>query len=132
MGPGLRAEHGGIVTGWLLKIVLVFAIVGVVAFDAIAITVARVTASDDAHSIGDVASDAVAISHATTQEARELALERAADRRVTLAPKDLVLTKEGAVTVRVHRTANTVVTHLIGPLQQYTQVLEVYSTGPRQ
>lgn len=130
MGTGLREERGGIVAGWLLKIVIVFAVVGVVAFDAIAITVARVTASDDAHTIGDAASEAVIVSHATPEKAREVALDRAQSRGIKLAEQDLVITADGAVTVRVRRQANTVLAQRIGPLQKYTQVVEVYHTTP--
>lgn len=129
-GGPLRAEGGGIVTGWLLKIVLVLGIVGIVAFDAIAITVAHVTASDDAHSIGEAASDAIVVSHASPDRARELALDRASTRGIRLRPEDLVVQDDGTVTVTIRRTANTVVAQRLGPLVQYTKIVEVYTAGP--
>lgn len=123
----IRADDGGIVTGWLLKLFVVFAIIGVVAYDAVSITMARVTASDDARSIAQATSDALLLRNATPERALEAGLDRAAQHGVVLGPKDLVITKNGAVITRIHRSPDTLVAFRIPKLKDYVDADEVHT-----
>ena len=121
-------DRGGIVVGWLLKIVLVIAVVGLVAYDLVAIAYAKVTTSDDARYIALGASEAIVLQHADDAEAIAMARSRAESRGVVLGKKDVVITPDRVVTVHVHRTADTLFVSRIGPLQRYGTVDETYST----
>lgn len=128
MSPrGIRADDGGIVTGWLLKIFLAFAIIGVVAYDAVSITMARVTASDDARSIAQATSDAIIVRSMTPERALEAGRSRAEEHNVVLGPKDLVIARDGTVTARIHRSANTLVAFRIPKLKEYVEVDEIHT-----
>lgn len=123
-------DSGGIVVGWLAKIVLVMAILGVLLYDIVAISYGRVAASDDARSIAQVATEALVVNHAPAKNALILAEQQADSRGVAVGKGDIVIAKNGAVTVRVHRSVATLITHHIGPLAQYSEIVEVYSTPP--
>lgn len=124
--PAIRADRGGIVTGWLLKIFVVFAVIGIVVYDAVSMTMAHVTASDDARSIAQATSDALIVRNLSAERALEAGQDRAAEHNVVLGPKDLVITKDGTVTAHIHRSANTVVAFRIPRLKDYVEVDEVH------
>lgn len=117
------AERGGIVTGWLLKIVLVSALVGVALFEAGAVVFATLQASNAATS---AANEAVAT------------YARAHDARAARADAERLAAREGAVvisfsadasgaggqsrvTVVVEKRAHTLFIQKIGPLRRYTR-----------
>lgn len=125
----IRAEErGGIVVGWLLKLVLVLAIVGILAYDVISIAYGRVLATDDARSIARAASDAMILNRADAKEAVQIGQQRADARGVELKSGGITVAKDGSVTVVVHREVPTLVTYRIGPLTKYTIIDESYST----
>lgn len=116
------------VLGWLLKIVVVLLLVGLAAHELVAIALARVTTADDTSYIARGASEAIVLRNATSEEAILVARERARSRGVKLGRDDITVTKDGAVTVHVHQTADTLFVHWIGPLQQFGEVDETYTT----
>lgn len=123
----VRAEHGGIVTGWLLKIFLVAAVFAVVAYDAVSITMARVTASDDARSIAQATWDALVVDHLPPDKALLVGKERATEHGVMLGPRELVIAKDGTVTVHLQRSPNTIVAFRVPKLKDLTKVETVYT-----
>lgn len=123
-----RDDRGGIVVGWLLKIVVVIAAIGLVAYDLVSIAYAKVATSDDARYIAMGASEAIVLDHADNAEAVEMARARAESRGVTLGKKDVVISPDRTVTVSIHRTANTLFVSRIGPLQKYGVINESYAT----
>ncbi len=123
-----RDERGGIVVGWLLKIVLVIGLIGLVAYDLVSIAYTKVATSDDARYIALGASEAIVLTHADDAEAIEMARTRAESRGVTLGKKDIVISPDRTVSVHVHRVANTLFVSRIGPVQKYGVIDETYST----
>lgn len=123
-----RADRGGIVVGWLLKLTVVLLLVGIAAYDLISITYTRVTTADDARYIAMGASEAIVLQRADDAAAMAVARERAESRGVTLGKKDLDVADDGSVTVRVRRIADTAVVTHIGPLQHFTQIDEVFTS----
>lgn len=119
-------DSGGIVVGWLVKVVLVLAVLGIVSYDVVAIAYSRVTAADDARSIARAASEAMIVDRVTPTDALNLAEERAESRGVVVGKGDIVVAKDGSVTVHVHREVPTLVTQRIGPLAKFTVVDETY------
>ena len=105
-------ERGGIVTGWLVKLVVSLALVGVLAFEAGAVIVARVTVDTVA---GDAAGEAALVygRSADLDEARAVASEYVSTHGGTLV--DFRVGEDGrAVFVTVSKNAKTLFLHRIG------------------
>lgn len=124
------SESGGIVISWLVKVAVILALVVVVFYDAVAITYNNVATSEDARTVARAASNARLLSRSTKQEAIAAAEERAQAAGVTLDPKDVVFGTDGSIEVTVYRTVDTLVAHLIGPLEEWSRAVEVYQTPP--
>ncbi|HJR18690.1 MAG TPA: hypothetical protein VJ922_03135 [Actinomycetota bacterium] len=108
----MRDERGGIVTGWLLKLVLSLAIFGVVAFEAGAIVVAKVTIESVA---GDVLSEArEAYRPAEDAEQAEKAARAVAERNDAVLESFDVVDNGSAIVVTVSKKAKTLLVHRIG------------------
>lgn len=122
------SDTGGIVLGWLLKMFIVFGLVGIVLYDAIAISYGRVAAADDARTVARAASDAMVVRNADAKEAAKLALSRADSRGITMGPDAVTVAKDGSVTVVVDRDITTLVTYRIGPIAHLSHVTETYTT----
>jgi hypothetical protein len=108
----MTSERGGIITGWLLKLVISLAIFGLVAFEAGAIVVAKVT-------IEDIAGDAVgaaAHEYGTTksQDAAEKAAREVAESKGAVLEAFSVVENGRAVVVTVSKPAKTLFLHRIG------------------
>jgi hypothetical protein len=119
--PGVRregADTGSIVIGWLVKVAVVLAIVGITAFDAISVGSAHMSASDDANS----AASAAASEYWNTHDAA--AALNAATGAITSPNEEIVkdslqIAPNGTVTLALRRTITTLVMHSIGPLKKY-------------
>lgn len=122
------SDSGGIVLGWLLKMFVVFALVGVVLYDAIAVSYGRVAAADDARTVARAASDAMVVRNADAKEATQIAFSRADSRGIKLGSDAVTVAKDGSVTVVVDRDITTLVTYRIGPISHLSHVTETYTT----
>lgn len=129
LGSRLRSDGGGIVVGWLLKLVVVLMLVGIVAYDLVSISYTKVMTSDDARYIAQGASEAIVLERADDDQAIALAQDRADTRGVVLDKNDIIIAKDGSVTVHVARTANTLVARHVGPLDPFVHVDETYQTA---
>ncbi len=108
----MTSERGGIITGWLLKLVLSLAIFGLVAFEAGAIVVAKVT-------IEDIAGDAVAAAaqeyrSSQNQDAAEKAASEVAESKGAVLEAFSVVENGKAVVVTLSKPAKTLFVHRIG------------------
>ncbi len=121
-------DRGGIVVGWLLKLVVVLALIGILAYDLVSVAYTKVMTSDDARYIALGASEAIILQRADADEAIAVAADRAESRGVVLADDDIVVAKNGSVTVHVERTPHTLVTHYVGPLEPVIHAEETYVT----
>jgi hypothetical protein len=107
--PALKGDGGSIVVGWLTRIVIVAAIVGVVGYDAVAIAEAKVHASDEADQIAQDAHDTWAAT-ANVNKAYVTAQDEAATNGDTIVPGGFtIVPKTGLVTVTVQHTATTLI-----------------------
>jgi hypothetical protein len=105
--PALKGDGGSIVIGWLTRIVIVAAIVGVVGYDAVAIAEAKVHASDEADQIAQDAHDTWAAT-ANVNKAYVTAQDEAATNGDSIVPGGFtIVPKTGLVTVTVQHTATT-------------------------
>lgn len=108
----MTSERGGIITGWLLKLVISLAIFGLVAFEAGAILVAKV-------SIEDIAGDAVAAAAqeygaSKNQDEAEKAARDVAESKGAVLEAFSVVENGKAVVVTLSKPAKTLFVHRIG------------------
>jgi hypothetical protein len=119
---------GSIVLGWLVRLTAVLGLVGIVAFDAIAIGVAKLGTTDGA---------------ALTARAAQDQFDRTGDLRVSQQVADATATelgltlvayemdRKGGVTLTVSRVADTIVLARIGPLQDWAYQEATLSRPPQ-
>lgn len=129
-GRNRRDDNGAIVMGWLLRLTLVFVLIGLVLYDAVAIAYGKVAAADDARIVARAATDAMVLKRASPKDAVKLAENRAESRGIELEPDSIAVSKDGSVTVVVNREINTLVTYRVGPIAHWAQADETYVSTP--
>ena len=116
-----RRDNGSIVIGWLTKLMVATAIIGLVLFDSLSIGAARLGASDDANTAAEAASSDFRQNH-NVQSAYQAALETLPSDSETIPARRFVVQPDGTVDLVLHRTTTTLVVHRIGPLKKYALV----------
>jgi hypothetical protein len=117
-------DSGSIVVGWLTKVVLILSLLGLAAFDGIAMVSASFTADDHANTIARLAADSYRTSR-NPQEACAAAHNEALINGETLNcadPKAFQVYQDGRVTLVIHRKASTLWLHRISFLEEYTDL----------
>jgi hypothetical protein len=107
-------DRGDIVVGWLTKIVVLSALVGLVGFDAVSVAVSRVSVVDDANSAVQAASLMWQSSHhniVESYQAAQGALPDGVDEEVDV--KGFSIQPDGTVQLTVHKTSKTLLLHHI-------------------
>lgn len=117
----MTSDRGSIVLGWLTKLTLTLAVLGVVVFDVIAITSARFTAEDHAQEAARAASAAYR-TPADLQLAYDAALAAVTVHGETIDAESFTITPEGSVTLTLRRTAPTLVVAKVAPLRPWADV----------
>ena len=110
-----RAETGGIVTGWLLRVALFVVALAFVIFESAAVAINAMTVEDAAREVARAA--AVTYRGGSFAEA-DAAAERAAHER-GVEYVDLVADRQ-EITVWVRAEAGTLLIHDVGPLERFT------------
>ena len=108
----VSGDRGGIVLGWLTKLTVGLALVGIVLFDAIAIGSTRATVADDGAFAAHEAADTWVETHdlqRTFAAATSAALERNATNEVST--KGFTVDPDGTVHLVISRTANTMIVY---------------------
>jgi hypothetical protein len=121
----LSSERGDIVTGWLVKLVVVFALAGVALFDAISVGVAYVNVADQANSTALEASDTWNATK-NVQKTYIAAVEAAkkADPGNLVDPQTFRIDPDGTVHVRLTRTATTLVLYRAGATKGWAEITQ--------
>ena len=117
----VRRDNGSIVIGWLTKLMVATAIIGLALFDTLSIGAAKLGASDDAKTAAEAASADFRQNH-DVQSAYQVALDTLPSDSETIPARQFVVAPDGTVDLVLHRTTTTLVAHRIGPLKQYTFV----------
>lgn len=111
-------ESGGIITGWLIQLVVFLAVVAFVAFEVITVVVTNVSLDDTAREVARAAGGEYRVARSievATATATEVAAQR--DARVVE-----VTEQDGDLIVELGKDAPTLVIHRIGPLQNLVNV----------
>lgn len=123
-----RDDRGSIVVGWLAKIAVVIAVLGVVAFDGISLAQARFQASDRANTAASAAADDYHTNH-DLQKAYNAAFATVVDGD-TIETATFRVATDGSVTLRLHHHATTLVVQHIGPLKHWADSVETGEGHP--
>lgn len=114
-------DRGSIVVGWLTRLVVLFAVLGLLGHDAVKIVVANFGAADDAGVAASAAADAYAAKK-DIRAAYAAAVEAVADKGDTVSTDGFEVDAAGKVTLTVERTPTTLWMKHVGPLRKYTTV----------
>jgi hypothetical protein len=120
-------DNGSIVLGWLTKLAVAVAIVGLALFDSLSIGAAKLGASDDANTAAEAASADYRTSH-DVQSAYQAALDTLPSDSETIPARQFIVRPDSTVELVLHRTTTTLVAHRIGPLKKY-DVITVHAVG---
>ena len=111
-------ERGEIITGWLLRIVLTVAVLGLVVYEVLAVVVSTVALDDNAREVARAARDAYRVEQ-SLDDAVEAAQEVA-----DLHDADVTALEEDGeeLVISLGQQAPTLLVHRIGPLEDITRV----------
>jgi hypothetical protein len=115
-------------TGWFIRLVGVLAVLGVIGFDGFSIVAAHLSASDDAQNVAQASANEYKISpsYASALTAAQQALPKGD----TLVANSLSINANGEVTVKVRRTANSIVLHMFSQTKSWDVVTESGTADP--
>jgi hypothetical protein len=125
---GVRGDQGGIVVGWLTKLVAGMAIVGLFLFDAISLGTGNLGARDDANSAASAASYSYHSNHNATL-AYDAAVAAVTNPYERIPAQSFFIEPDGSVKLTLLRQVQTLVLRHLGPLDDYTH-LTVTGSAP--
>lgn len=120
---GTRPDEGGIVTGWITRLALVFAVVGVFAYDSLAVLTARLSIEDEGASTVQTASDTWIQTH-NEQQAYASAINAAQvwNPDNMIAGRSFSVSREGQVSLVLERPVETLVAKHVPPIRRWLVV----------
>ena len=121
-------DESGVIVSWLVKVGLVLLVIGVVGFDVGSIIVNNWTLSTAAEDVAvsvSVSADERGSTSMADSQIYDLAVEVVEGEEegvegAKVLRKGTLIDDEGVVHVRLRRRAETLITHLIGPLKDRT------------
>lgn len=122
-------DSGSIVVGWLAKLALVLAVLGVLAYDGLAVVIANFHAADRAGAAASEAADELRRTRGDVQRAYDAAT-RVVDAGDTIETETFTVRGEGIVDLYVYREAKTLWLHRIGPLEKWTHARQSGTGSP--
>jgi hypothetical protein len=114
----VRGDRGDIVLGWLTRLTVVLAVLGVLGFDAVALGVGRLQAEERAQ---EAARAAVRTWKDTSdvQRAYEAALAEVESVEDTIDPSSFAVGSDGSVTLTVRHTSSTLLVEKVAPVRDW-------------
>ena len=120
-------DRGDIVLGWLTKLTLTLAVLGLIGFDLVSLATARLAAEDHAQDAARAASSTYRDGR-NLQAAYDAAAAEALQHGDTVEASTFTIAPDGAVTLTLHRTAATLLVEKIAPLRGWADA-EATVTG---
>lgn len=114
------SQRGDIVVGWLTRVVAVLAVIGVMGYDAISLTVSKTTVTDHASTAALDGADAWARTRDVNQ-AYAAVEASAAKNSDTVVAKSFLIDPDGTVHVQLCRTAVTLLLHRTDTTKKWTK-----------
>jgi hypothetical protein len=115
-------------TGWFIRLVGVLAVLGVIGFDGFSVVAAHLSASDDAQNVAQASANAYKVD--PTWQTALTAAQQALPKGDTLVANSLTINANGEVSVKVRRTANSVLLHLFSQTKSWAVVTEAGTADP--
>ncbi|MDQ6649796.1 MAG: hypothetical protein M3Z02_06730 [Actinomycetota bacterium] len=115
------SERGDVVLGWLVRVVLVLAVLSLLAFDSVALVIAHVAVHDDATEAVNAASESWK-ARPDLQLAYNAAVKSAEGHGDSVESGTFSADPDGTVHLRIHRKATTLLIYRISPLAGYADV----------
>jgi hypothetical protein len=117
----VTSDSGGIVLGWLTKLLVVLSITGLVGFDLVSLGASRLQAEDHAQAAARTAVESYT-GPKDLQAAYDAALAEVVAHGDTIDPKTFGFAPDGTVTLTLRSTARTLLVHKVSALRDYTEV----------
>ncbi len=122
-------DRGDIILGWLTKLTVTLAVLGVLGFDAVSLGAAQFQAEDHAQTAARAAVESYRTDK-NVQKAYDAALAEVAPDGDTLDADAFVAAPDGSITLRLRQEVPTLVIQKIGPLRHFTTVLSTVTAAP--
>lgn len=117
----MTSDRGDIVLGWLTRLVLGLAVVGLIGFDLVSLGATRFQAEDHAQSAARAAAEAYR-APSDLQAAYDAAAREALEHGDTIDPTTFSVTPDRTVTLTLRRTAPTLLVEKVAPLRPWADV----------
>ena len=117
----MTSDFGGIVLGWLTKLVVVLSLVGLIGFDLVSLGASRLQAEDAAQAAARAAVQAWT-GPKDLQAAYDAALGEVLTDGHTIDPASFAFSPDGTVTLTLRSTAPTLLVRKVPALEQYADV----------
>jgi hypothetical protein len=117
----VTSDHGGIVLGWLTKLVAVLAVTALVGFDLVSLGATRLRAEDHAQAAARAAAE-VWTSPTDLQAAYDAALAEVLPNGDRIDPTGFSVAPDGTVTLTLSTTAPTLLVRRVPVLRPYAEV----------
>lgn len=119
----LSPDRGDVLLSWLTKLLLTFAVIGVIGFDGVSVITARLSVQDEASLAARTASSTWAASHdVMAAYATAVDSARSADPVNEIDERSFSIAADNTVTLTVRREAPTFVVRLVPPLRRLADV----------
>lgn len=99
-------DRGDIILGWFTRVAVILLLIGIVAFEAISLTQARVRSGEIANQIAVAAADAYA-PRKSVEAAYDAADREAISAKVELIEDEFVISDDGSIDLGIRTTATT-------------------------
>jgi hypothetical protein len=117
----VTSDRGGIVLGWLTKLVVVLSVTGLIGFDLVSLGTSRLQAEDHAQTAARAAVEAYT-GPKDLQAAYDAALAEVVADGDSIDTQTFAFTPDGTVTLTLRSTAPTLLVHKVSALRDYTEV----------
>ncbi len=124
-----HGDRGDIILGWLTKLTLVLAVLGVLGYDGVSLGVAQFAVADDASTAARAAANAYR-GAPDAQAAYDAAYAEVAESGETIDAATFRVAADGNVTLTVHRPVATLLVHRVPPLRSWTTASSTASAVP--
>jgi len=124
-----RGDRGDVVLGWLTKVTVTLALLGLVGFDAVSLGAGQFQAEDHAQQAARAAVEA----YRTTpdlQQAYDAAVGEVLDDGDTIETEGFVAGPDGSITLRLRRQVPTLLIEKIPPLRDLATVTRTVTGTP--
>jgi hypothetical protein len=124
--PDETGDTGSIIIGWMTKLVVTFAIIGVLGFDAISVGVGQLATADDASTAVQAASQNFETTH--NLQAAYTAAVAAVKPGETIRTADFTIQPDGTTSLSLVNTVHTLLLYRNSQTKRLT-VITAYATG---